>query len=306
MLSSHKPFLMSFYYLNRDNQPVGPMELVAIGKLADAGIVQPDVSVCEAGQSEWKPLSQFRESAEEPSTVKPPRTPPPQRQPKPTGKKPQAMRHAPTGASSDWQPLASLVTGILAIVSLFFSPLLSFLFGGAALTLGILVYQSSQLQDRPFSVAGIATGAVSIVVALGVALSGVGSSSSAEARSIEKVLTQVMRVEKEANKSPSSDSATTARFFARELLRIDTRSCPPEFRVAYQDLVAAWETAIPYLSADTALTTFLEGFVGGLTSDYSGVGRSGEQAQLAIQQIRSSAQALHRIAVAHGARIPTQ
>lgn len=54
------------------------------------------------------------------------------------------------------------------------------------------------------------------------------------------------------------------------------------------------------------LTSFLEGFVGGLTGDFSGVGRSSQQAELATQHLQAAHQSLDRIAVAYGAKIPTR
>lgn len=71
-------------------------------------------------------------------------------------------------------------------------------------------------------------------------------------------------------------------------------------------MLTAWEISIPYLAAGTFLTSVLEGFVGGLTGDFSGVGRSSQQAELVTQQLQTAHQVLDRIAAAHGARIPTQ
>jgi len=298
---------MAFYYLNSDNQPVGPMELGVIRKLAEAGIVPPDVLVCEAGGQDWTPLSQRHESTARAESAKPPRTPPPSQRPQPAAQAPEPAGGSPAPAPQDWFPLASLVAGIVAIVALCV-PLLSFLIGGGALTLGILGYRLPEPKTRPFAIAGIATGALALIVSLGIVLSGTGGGTSGnpEVAAIEKVLEQGLRVDRDAEKRYPGDTAAQARHYARELQRIDTRDCPADFRVAHQDLVAAWEIAIPYLASNTPLTPLLEGFIGGLTNDYSGVGLSEHQAQLAVQQIKDCYQSLHRIAVAHGARIPTR
>jgi hypothetical protein len=296
-----------YYYLNSDNQPVGPMDLAAIRKLAGVGIVGPDVLVCEAGHADWTPLSQKQDPASQPEAPKPPRTPPPAQRPQRTIPTPQRIVRASAPTYPDWFPIASMVAGIVAIITLW-APLLSILIGAAALTLGILGYRLPEPKGRPFCITGISVSSVALVVSLGIILSGAsaGFTGTSEARAVERVLERGIRVDKDAEKRFSGDAPAIARHYARELQRIDTRDCPLDFRVAYQDLVAAWESAIPYLDADTPLTSFFEGFFGGLTNDYSGVGFSNHQARLALQQIHHANQSLHRIAVAHGARIPTR
>jgi len=305
---------MAHYYVDENNQSVGPMDLAAIRRLAEAGIVKPDVLIREAGSETWRPLSRRKEAAVQAETPKPPRTPPPAQRPQPatspgdrryTEQSPPPRQRPSAPGHPGWLPLGSLIAGIVALVALFV-PLLSLLIGGGALTLGIFGYRLPGLKTRPMAIAGISTGALALIVALGIVMSGPGGGTSGnhEAAAIEKVLERGLRVERDAEKRFPGDTAAQARHYARELQRIDTRSCPAEFRVAHQDLVAAWETAIPYLASNTPLTTFLEGFYGGLTNDYSAVGLSSHQANLAAQQIKNAYQSLHRIAVAYGARIP--
>lgn len=77
---------MPFYYLNDSNQPVGPLDLLAIKKLEKAGLVAHDVLVCEAGREDWAPLSEMIEPEPQPASPRPPRTAPPPRttrQPRP-------------------------------------------------------------------------------------------------------------------------------------------------------------------------------------------------------------------------------
>lgn len=300
---------MAHYFRNEDNQSVGPMDLAAIRKLAEAGIVKPDVLIREAGSETWRPLSRRKEPTVEAEAPKPPRTPPPARRPQQTAtaQAPPSNRGASAPAHPDWFPIASLIAGTVALVALGV-PLLSLLIGGTALILGILGYRSPEPKIRPFAIAGLSTGALALIVSLGISLSGTGGGTSRnpEAAAIERVLEQRDRIYRDAAKNFRGSTADAAQHFARELQRIDTRDCPTEFRVAHQDVVTAWGTSIPYLAADTPVTLVFEGVVGWLTDDFSGIGLSNQQAQLATQQLQAAHQSLHRIAVVHGARIPTR
>ncbi len=296
---------MTFFYLNNDNQPVGPMDLAAIRKLVEAGILQSDVPICESGGQEWIPLSEKQEPAGPAATAKPPRTAPPAQRPQPAAQATHAATSDTVSASQDWFPLASMIAGIVALVALFV-PLLSFLIGGGALTLGIVGYRLPGLKTRPMAIAGISTGALALIVALGIVLSGPGGGSSGnrEAAAIERVFEKSSKVVQAAKSKYPDDSTARTTYFARELQKIDTRECPADFRVAFQDHIQAWNTAIPYFASDNFLTAVFEGFVGGLSNDFSGVGFANYQAQLAAQQIQETYHATNRIAVAYGARIP--
>lgn len=48
---------IQFYYADAQSQPVGPLSIEEIRKIAEAGVVPPDVMVCEAGGDDWKPLN---------------------------------------------------------------------------------------------------------------------------------------------------------------------------------------------------------------------------------------------------------
>lgn len=298
---------MAHYYLNEDNQSVGPMDLAAIRKLAEAGIVKPDVLIREAGSETWRPLSRRKETTVEAEAPKPPRTPPPAQRPQPAATSTQPAAGPAVTVSQDWFPIASLIAGIVALVCLGVPPL-AVILGGAALTLGLLGYRSPEPKTRTFAIAGLSTGALALIVSAGIMLSGAngGTSRNPEAAAIERVLEQRDRIYRDAAKNFRGSTADAAQHFARELQRIDTRDCPTEFRVAHQDVVTAWGTSIPYLAADTPVTLVFEGVVGWLTDDFSGIGLSNQQAQLATQQLQAAHQSLHRIAVAHGARIPTR
>lgn len=63
-----------FYYADANSNPVGPLSLDEIRRFADAGVVPPDVMVCEAGGEDWKPLSSF---APLPRAAPPPKSAPP-------------------------------------------------------------------------------------------------------------------------------------------------------------------------------------------------------------------------------------
>jgi len=165
---------MAHYYLNSDNQSVGPMDLAAIRRLAEAGIVKPDVLIREAGSETWRPLSRRKESAAQAEPPKPPRTPPPSQRPQRTAQTahaPQPARASSAPARPEWFPLASMVAGIVALITLCV-PLLSLLVGGAALALGILGYRLPDPKARPFAIAGISTSSVALVVSLGILLFG--------------------------------------------------------------------------------------------------------------------------------------
>lgn len=172
---------MSFYYLNEANQPVGPMDLAAIRKLAEAGIVKVDVLVCEAGRQDWTPLSQRQEATAQVETPKPPRTPPPAQRPQPSEQSTQSTVEPVATVPQDWFPIASLVAGIMALVALCV-PLLSFLIGGGALALGILGFRLPEPKTRPFAIAGISIGAFALIVSLGIVLSGGGGFGNPETR----------------------------------------------------------------------------------------------------------------------------
>ncbi len=172
---------MSCYYLNSDNQPVGPMDLAAVRKLVAVGFLPRDVLVCEAGGSDWSPLSRMQGPTGQAENPKPPRTPPPARHPQRTAGAPEPVRSPSATDNPDWFPLASMVAGVVALIALCV-PLLSILLGGGALTLGILGYRSPQQRGRPFAIAGIATSSVALVASLGVVLYGVGMFGNPETR----------------------------------------------------------------------------------------------------------------------------
>jgi len=64
----------SYYYADSDAQPVGPLSLDEIRRFAAAGVIPPDVLVCEADGEEWRPLTAF---------AGPPRNAPPRKGPPP-------------------------------------------------------------------------------------------------------------------------------------------------------------------------------------------------------------------------------
>lgn len=52
----------SFYYSDENSQPVGPLSLDEIRKIARAGVVPADVMVCEAEGENWRSLKTFDEA----------------------------------------------------------------------------------------------------------------------------------------------------------------------------------------------------------------------------------------------------
>lgn len=292
-----------FYYLNAAQQPVGPMSLEGIRKLADAGIVDLEVLVCPAGEQEWKPLLEWEETST--SSAGPPRVPPP-----PRAHPPASVAHAatPSPVPIEWFPLVSMIAGILAVLALFSPfPIFSILLAGPALILGILALRQNVIRNKHFSLTGIVTSSVTLLVSFGFVLLGLGGGfvSNPEAAAMERALTQGIEIGRDAANRFPNDAARQSRFIAAELQKVDTRGCPPEFRVAYQRNVEAWEIATPYFQADNPLTSFLEGLYGGLSDDYSVIGTSNYQARLAAQNIDETYQHLKMTAVALGAGIPT-
>lgn len=71
----------AFYYADVNSQPVGPLSLDEIRRFVAAGVIPPDVLVCEADGEEWKPLHNCGKG--------PGKAPPPE-----TGAAPSAADHA--------------------------------------------------------------------------------------------------------------------------------------------------------------------------------------------------------------------
>lgn len=49
----------SYYYADANAQPVGPLTLDEIRRIVAAGVIPPDVLVCEANGETWRPLTAF-------------------------------------------------------------------------------------------------------------------------------------------------------------------------------------------------------------------------------------------------------
>lgn len=294
--------MSDFYYLNTEQQAVGPMSLEGLRKLVDAGVVDSRVLVCPAGEQEWKPLSERNEGAT--ASFGPPRVPPPPRS------HPSASAAGMVSSSlapPTWFPLASMIAGILAILTLFSSiPILSILLGAPALTLGILALRQTVIGNKPFSVTGIATSSVALVLSIGFFLLGLGGgfAGNPEAAAIEKALEQDQAIYREAESRFPNKAAQATRYIAERMQRINTTSCPPEFRLAFQQHVNAWAQAAPYIQADTPLSAFFEGLYAGATDDYRLLGVSSYQANVAKAQIGDTYRVVLNVAAAYGARIP--
>lgn len=75
-----------FYYADANSQAVGPLSLEEIRRIAEAGVIPPDVMVCEADGEVWKPLSSFDEPVDRPRSRKPEKPVPALSQPTPREK----------------------------------------------------------------------------------------------------------------------------------------------------------------------------------------------------------------------------
>lgn len=294
--------MADYYYLNAENQPVGPMTLEGIRKLVATGIVGSNVLVCPAGEGEWKPISDWEAPVDPP--LGPPLTPPPPR----ASSQPAAESPSPSWTSlPEWTAPAAMWGGLLSIL-VSFLPVLALLLAIPAVVGGVLVLKRPASSKRGFALAAILTGGLGALPALLIILGmffGMLTPGGGEVAEMERALRKGIEVGHDAAKRYPDDAASQSRFIASALQKIDTRGCPPEFRVAYQRNIDAWETAAPYFEANNPATWFLEGFFGGLANDFSGVGYTDYQARLAAQNIDATYRDLREIAVAYGARIPT-
>ncbi|MCB1086370.1 MAG: hypothetical protein KDM63_04945 [Verrucomicrobiae bacterium] len=288
-----------FYYLDASNTPVGPMSLGEIGNLVANGLLPHSVQVCPAGETEWKPLITHWGQAASPLSSKPLSTKPSISRPE----DPEAGDPWP----KPWFPVVSLVFGVVAVVGSCV-PIVGILLAVASLILGFSSLRHFHSSQRRQALAGVICSFAAML--LSVAIWGYTvaqfNQGNPGAGAIEEVLQTDMRIAKNAKNSYRYDLGGRARFITREMQRIDLAKCPPEFRVAFQRHVNAWNEAIPYIAADNAANAFLEGLYSGYTQDYSALGWSHQQAQLAAYQIAQTYEEVLTVAAAYGARIPVQ
>ena len=293
----------SFYYLNAAGHPVGPMDLTAIRKLVVAGLIEETVLVCRTGEDDWTTLASRENGV--PLYDGPPRTPPPPRipsTPPPQGtawpsstQKQQLLRSI---------PIASIVGGILSLLIVFVNPILAFLLAIPSLIIGILGLAHRDDPGRGLALTGVVTASLAIFATFLLFVTGGGGNH--EVSAMETTLSQGLKVGLDAQRRFPGDTVRQSKFIAAELQKIDTRGCPGDFRVAFQTYVESWEVAIPYFEADNPATSFLEGFLGGFTDDYSAVGFSNYQARVAANNIDQMYRQLKITAVAYGATIPSR
>lgn len=127
--------------------------------------------------------------------------------------------------------------------------------------------------------------------------------SKTPAGAIEGVLNGCAADTEKVNRSNMS-AAEAARRLALKWQTIDTRDCPRDFRVAFQEHINAWRTASGYFAQDTNLNAFLEGLVSGYFQDSSMLGHAAQNAIVAAQNINATYERLTTIAAAYGARVP--
>lgn len=152
--------MADFYYLNTDNQPVGPMGLEGIRKLVTANIVSSDVQVCPAGEEEWKPLSDWEAPANLP--IGPPLTPPP---PRPSSLGTAGIVSPSWKNLPDWTAPAAAGVGVLSILVTFL-PVLAFLLAAPAVAVGVLILKQPTAPKRGLAFAAVITGALGAFPAL--------------------------------------------------------------------------------------------------------------------------------------------
>lgn len=287
-----------YFYLNDDDQPVGPMRLEEIERLAKAGVIADSVMICESGGEEWVSLSERRKPEEEESSAPVPLPPPlaPPSPPAPPPGLPNSGGQLTIALNADWLPVASMSLGVLSVFGACF-PLFGIALAiiGGALGVGALLMKVER--HRPLAIAGLVGSAAGIVIAIVVWLGLFGFGGDP----ISRVFQQCEKVGKEAERRFRNDPGRQATFIAREFQKIDASDCPADFRVAFQEHINAWERAAPYFAADTPLNAFLEGFYSGYFDDPSAFGWSNRQAAIAAQGIQETYYRMRTVAAAHGA-----
>lgn len=161
-----------FYYLNGENQPVGPMSLDGIRRMVEVGVVGPEVLVCPVGQQEWEPLARYGRRACQAGSTAPPRVPPMR---PPASASPRAAATGSASRHREWFLLASVAAGMISVIMIFFLPAAAFLLAVPALAGGIFGYRSPYPDERPLSIVGLAVASPALVVSLGILLFNAGN-----------------------------------------------------------------------------------------------------------------------------------
>ncbi len=99
-------------------------------------------------------------------------------------------------------------------------------------------------------------------------------------------------------------AANAAKYLSGEMQKMDTRACPPEFRLAFQQHINAWRDGSTLFARDKTLRSFLEGLAAGYFRDASLFGQAHRKAKAAVEQINQTYNQLSSIAAAYGARVP--
>ncbi len=129
-------------------------------------------------------------------------------------------------------------------------------------------------------------------------------SGGSDANRITKVLNRCAEISRQAARY-NNDPGMQASFFASEAQKIDVSRCPPDFRMAFQAHIFAWQQAAPAFANNNFATNFLEGFMAGTSGDSRFLGGANRGAGMATQNINSTYFELTQIAARYGAKIPT-
>ena len=105
MSSSQLPL---YYYLNEQQEPVGPVTLETIGALVSSGRLPASVFVARAGDAEWVPYSAWCAASSAP-TATPVETP--SRTPLPTPLPEETEAPSPAGSQTDGEEADVLPSG---------------------------------------------------------------------------------------------------------------------------------------------------------------------------------------------------
>jgi hypothetical protein len=294
-----------YYYLNSDNQSVGPIRLAAIRTLVASGIIDESVRIRINGSEEWQPLELLTPA---PSLMKDPaspRTPPPFLRSVPGSRSTSGRSAATNRDPLRFFPQSSVIGGITSLM-LTFSPLASLAVSMISVIVGAVALSRVSERNKSVALTGVLISSFSLVVSLFFLSPTGGGAENREGQAIERVLKSQIDFVHDANEKFPESPLEQLRFLASRLKSIDVTGCPPDFRLAYQRYLNSIDRSLPYIAADTPINSFIEGLYAGFTEDYTSLGATNYQARIAIGQIEESFREVLNSAAFYGARMPSR
>lgn len=130
-----------------------------------------------------------------------------------------------------------------------------------------------------------------------------GGCSRSPSGEIERVLNACAKQADYVN-SVDAPHDKKAAYLADKMQEIDTRGCPREFRIAFQQHINAWRAASVAFAQNTGGNLLMESVASGLTGDSSYLGTAQRNANEALGAINATYEQLSEIATAYGAQVP--